>query len=154
MRIDGYHGGPIYRRNFALYIAIGPGAREVAGTYAEARGPVAQLQRVSYLPSRPLTLTTGEQVRQLWRRAGALAPDIPFYHHAQDCSQRRLATWAVQHGYDAILATPPAFDGEAGYEWAAGTFGEPQAVLLDPPRAQITTDHPNASPRHPGPLHP
>ena len=32
----------------------------------------------------------------------------------------------------ALSSPSPAFDGELGFQWAAGTFGEPQIVAFHP----------------------
>jgi hypothetical protein len=105
--------------------------RDLAHSYAEdSGGHVAQVQ-VSL--QKPLRLETGEQVKAAWEASGGLKNGGKFYPDAQNA----LNDWAAGQGYDGIIVAPSAFEGELGYRWATGTFGEPQVVVFDGAQAKI-----------------
>lgn len=48
--------------------------------------------------------------------------------------------WVRAQGYDAMVLHPEAFETENQDDWElmAGTYGDPQSVILDPSRATFT----------------
>jgi len=101
---------------------------------------------VEYEARKPLILARPQDFISAWIQAGANERMMGF------ATQKRLFTdWARRLGFDAICLPPSTFEGELGYDWVAGIFGEPQMILLDPARAAYipTTPSPGMSPDSP-----
>jgi hypothetical protein len=103
------------------------GTRELAEAYASEGGRVEAF-RISR--GNPLVLDTPEKVEAAWRESGALEVEGQFYPDVL----RALSGWAQSRGHDGMIVAEGAFEGELGYEFAAGTFGEPQIIAFDPER--------------------
>lgn len=74
----------------------------------------------------PLELKTGQEVKDLWETVGAGEQ----FHGTEHASTSKLKKWAEEQGYDGVVVHPSAFEDELGYEWAGGTFGEPQIMAF------------------------
>lgn len=85
----------------------------------------------------PLALSTPEAVARAWDESGGR--DAPRFHGGEDSAQKRLRDWAEAQGYDGIMVTPEAFEGEDGYREAGGTFGEPQIIAFRPEQIKSAT---------------
>lgn len=103
----------------------------LAETYADESGLVFDVEDLSV---NPLILATPEEFRDAWIGSGAHKNGGKFH---PDCTGK-LAEWARAKGHDAIVIPSSAFEGELGYEWAAGTVGEPQTIVLDASKVRVT----------------
>lgn len=103
----------------------------LAVSYAGGGAVVA----VAYEASNPLVLETPEQCVEAFRASGIDRAPLTQRWHPD--TTHIFAEWARRRGYDAVCLPESAFAGELGYEWVAGTFGEPQMILLQPARAKI-----------------
>lgn len=88
---------------------------------------------IEYEANNPLIMDSPLEFVSAWVQSGANKRMLSFTHQKQ-----LFTSWARKLGFDAICLPASAFEGELGYEWAAGTFGEPQMILLDPARATYT----------------
>jgi hypothetical protein len=104
--------------------------RDLAEAYSDT-GEVFEFEENA---KNPLVLDTPEKIKGAWEEVkktpgypeyGEFDPDFPNTNY-------RFAEWAQKQGYDAVYIPEGAFQGEIGHEWAAGTFGEPQVIVLDP----------------------
>lgn len=107
--------------------------RELAASYAECEG--GRIVVVNYEASSPLILETPEQCVEAFRESGIDRAPVTWRWHPD--TTHLFAEWARRRGYDAVCLPASAFVGELGYEWVAGTFGEPQMILLEPARARL-----------------
>lgn len=123
----GYHGTGTRFASFntpEVYLAH---ERELAQLYAED-GMLLMTVRVT--ATRPLVFTTALAFRDFWLASGA--------HEAVGRGwQKRFVQHARDAGYDHVILAASAFEGEDGYEWLCGTFGEPQTIVLDPALVEI-----------------
>lgn len=129
--LRGFHGGRMNRSELrSLYIAD----REVAEAYAGGPG----LHEVEYESKNPLVLHDGSQVRDLVQSTAAEAEVRGPQWHPHHTSA--IEDHVRQRGHDALVIHPDAFREDQPHEdWeaVAGTFGEPQTVILDPSRAKV-----------------
>ena len=99
---------------------------------------------VEYNAQKVLVIDTGAKMRDLWVKTGIekATEGLPFHPDTNGV----VANWARAMGYDAIEITPGGTgedrdqdedDAELGYKYGAGTYGEPQTILLSPERATI-----------------
>jgi len=88
---------------------------------------------VTYEARHLLVLDTASRFLDVWMDCGASEEPESF-----DDQKSLLFAYARARGYDAVCIPASAFEGEDGYEWVAGTFGEPQMLLLEPERAVLT----------------
>lgn len=105
------------------------GSRELAKTYANG----GRIGKFTLIFKRPLVLDTPEKVERAWRESDALDVEGDFFPNVM----RALEDWARDQNYDGIIVDDGAFEGELGYEWAVGTFGDPQIVALYPERQVV-----------------
>ena len=122
-----------------LYVAI---ERSLAEDYA---GPDGRIMSVSYQADNPLILQTASAAAATIRASKMFDTPGKFHGHESDSASHTFAEWARAEGYDAVVFEPGAFeqadDSDAAYQdWdlAAGTFGDPQIIVLNPSRATIT----------------
>lgn len=131
MTIRGWHGetrGEVvgaFRSD--VYVALD---LDLAESYAEGR-PVLE---VEYDARNPYVVADGADLDRLLTDSAAL--DAENWHPA---GTGRVARLLRERGYDALVIRQETFDAadQAGWEVLAGTYGEPQAVLLDPERARV-----------------
>lgn len=117
---------------------IGP--EWLAASYAEGH---EQIQPVEFEARNALVIETAEEFRDLWTTAGVDADDLPLHGPPDvDSKWRRVTRLVKSEGFDAIHIAESAFTGELGYEWVAGTVGEPQTVLLDPNKVVVGEPRP------------
>ena len=151
--IKGKHGvshGPIVGafKNRDLYI----GPEHVAGAYAEESGVVHD---VEFKAKNALVLDTAEKAIAAWEASGVDQSGATRFHGGGEGWGDHFAQWAREQGYDAVEITPAAFfesdkhpgepdpdvdwtdDVQKQWEFVAGTWGEPQTIILDPARAKI-----------------
>ena len=132
MRLTGYHGltmGDAITgawRSGEMYVAYD---RSLASDVAIG----GKVYAVAYEARYPLVLDTPAAFIAVWVGCGADAVPRSF-----DDQKALLFAYARARGYDAVCIPASAFEGEMGYEWVAGTFGEPQMLLLEPKRAVLT----------------
>jgi len=145
-RLTGWHGearGTLSGAwaNSEMYVALD---RSLAETYAADTGRVL---RVSFDAHNPLILRNAESAANVIRVSGMVATDGTFHGHTERNASHRFADWARAQGYDAVVFEPTCFeqtdDSDAAYAaWddVAGTFGDPQMIILDPARAILETE--------------
>ena len=78
---------------------------------------------VDYAAANPLILRTGSEFENVWNNAGA---DLGWRWHPDGTA--RLARWAIDRGYDAIVILPSVFGDE--FNKARMTLCHPQIVAL------------------------
>lgn len=104
--------------------------RDTAEAYAaDDPGYVVNSYRLTI--RKPLILSTPESVRDFWAKWDMA---LPRHHHTFPEHQLQIAAELGKAGYDALVVPHSAFEGELGYKWAAGTFGEPQVLVFHPER--------------------
>jgi hypothetical protein len=144
MKLTGWHGeargtivGPF--ANPELYVALD---RSLAETYAEPDGRVLT---VSFKATRPLVLSDAASAARLIRESRMIEASGDFHGHDEVSSSHVFCEWARAQGYDAVVFEPACFeqtdDSDAAYQdWndVAGTFGDPQLIILDPRRATLS----------------
>lgn len=112
--------------------------RDLAVSYAGGGAVIA----VTYEARNPLVLETPEQCIEAFRESGIdRAPMTQRWHPD---TTHIFAEWARRRGHDAVCLPESAFAGELGYEWVAGTFGEPQMILLEPAKVRINAPLPRS----------
>ncbi len=130
--LSGYHGLTNSNaitgdwRNGEMYVAYG---RSLAKDVAIGGAVYA----VTYEAHTPVVLDTASRFLDVWMDCGASEEPASFPDQKE-----LLFAWARDHGHDAVCIPASAFAGELGYEWVAGTFGEPQWIALEPGRAVLT----------------
>lgn len=127
-RVVGYHGetrGPL-EGAFRGEVYLGH-ERGLAESYASEGGRI--LEVVAEVEN-PLVFTSAEHFRDVWMESGSddLAPEDSFHPDAT----ATFCEWIRARGYDAVVLPADIFEGEVGFEFAVGTFGEPQTIILDP----------------------
>lgn len=151
--IRAFHGateGPIVGPFAKGEMYVGP--RRIADAYADPGEPVYE---VRYQARAALILATAEQVGAAWELSGALTVQTDFHRRdGQPGQGGLLCAFARGLGYDAVHVPASAFyEDEVGdtlrdiewtdeiqelWETVAGTWGDPQSILLDPARAEIS----------------
>lgn len=144
MRLSGWHGearGTIAGA-FAspeLYVALEP---SLAEDYADGTGRVL---RVTFDAVRPLVLTDPASAADAIRASDMLSASGKFHGSSVTNSSHAFAEWARAQGYDAVVFEPACFEqadasdsAYADWDMVAGTFGDPQLIILEPARAEIT----------------
>jgi hypothetical protein len=102
-------------------------------TLAEDVAIGGKVYAVTYEARNPLVLDTPARFIAVWTGCGADAATLSFARQ-----KALLCRYARERGHDAVCIPASAFEGEDGYEWLGGTFGEPQMILLEPGRAVLT----------------
>lgn len=105
---------------------------------------------VRFWAEAPLVLTTGEQMREWWERAGGCVQATAYvgpgeWERFHPDATRRFTAAVRAAGHDAVVITASAVaqEGSRGehdpvaYEWGANTFGDPQTIILEASRAEI-----------------
>jgi hypothetical protein len=115
--------------------------RDLAESYADEGLDVLEVRDLS---TNPLILDTAEKFQDAWLDSGA--GDLPGPFHPTRTNA--FGDWARAKGYDSIVVTRSAFDGELGFEVCAGTIGEPQTFVLRPDAIEIVGRHPTTGFRH------
>ena len=144
MKLTGWHGesrGPIVGP-FAppeLYVALDLSLAEV---FAADDG---RILTVTYDARNPLVLGDPTATARLLRESRMIEAPGDFHGHSVVQSSHVFCEWARAQGYDAVIFEPACFeqadDSDAAYaDWndVAGTFGDPQAIILEPHRATLT----------------
>lgn len=137
----GYTGDVTDTPSGPIYLAYD---EDVAQEYSELTGSGSGYSAYVSLQN-PLILRTGGDVRAVWEDSKALTVDGPFYPDQQSA----LNEWAEKQGHDGIMVEPSAFEGDVGYEWAAGTFGEPQIVVFEPKNVKSIENQGTFDPENP-----
>lgn len=152
-RVSGWHG----RRGTTkpsdspvLYLAPN---RDYADEWSADETEPGAVYWVDYDADNPLVVTDAAEFRKLWEASGASEATGSFHPNATG----RFADHLRGLGYDAVVLTPEAFEGD-GEDWEviAGTFGDPQTIILNPKRAKFEQKHGDPSRAgyellHPGP---
>jgi diguanylate cyclase (GGDEF)-like protein len=133
-RMTLYHGftkGVVDKFKGPVYLSFD---HDLAHSYAETEG--GHVAKVHVSLDNPLRISSGADAKRVWEESGALKVDGPFYPDAQHA----LNEWAMKKGYDGIIVEPSAFEDEQGFEWAGGTFGDPQVVVFDGSKVQTADE--------------
>lgn len=136
-RITGFHGRSDTRRPGDLDMVFVSPDREGAEMYSDGGG----LYDVEFDAANPLHIRDGAEFGRMWGASGAGQADGPFHGApGQPSASRTFMEWVRAQGYDAMIIHPEAFetDDQAAWEAIAGTYGDPQSVILDPSRATFT----------------
>ena len=133
----GYHGRTDRRNPADLDMAFVDPSREGAGQYADG----GTLYSVDYTATNPLHIRDAREFGRMWTASGADRTAGRFHGApGEPSSSRTFMEWVRAQGYDAMVIHPEAFDtdDQDAWEQLAGTYGDPQSVILVPSAATFT----------------
>lgn len=144
-RIVGFHGRTDNRHPSQLDTVFVAPTREHADEFAAnlSGGSHGQVYRVEYHAVNPLHIRSAHEFGQAWHQSGAGRVEGPFHAGpGQPSASRTFTEWVRSQGHDALVIHPEAFDtsDQKAWELIAGTYGDPQSVILDPSRAVFTPE--------------
>lgn len=140
-RVSGYHGRHDGRDPTTLDMVFVSPDRPGAEMYAD--GDSGVLYEIAYEAQSPLHIRDGHEFWRMWLESGAQEGTEGRMFHAgpdQPSDSRIFMEWVRARGYEAMILHPEAFetDDQKAWEIMAGTYGDPQSVILEPSRAVFT----------------
>ena len=94
----------------------------------------ARILEVEVQAENPLVVESAEQFLEIWQQSGCKTLEAANFHPE---TTSHFCAWVRAQGYDAVVLPEQIFEGDLGFELCAGTFGEPQAIVLDTAKARI-----------------